>query len=135
MSTPYAVPLPNDKNGNPLQGIPSPKVANTRYGSENGTASSVMTMTDNTTVVEIAAIGGPAVMRWVAASDTQASVISAVATANFDYVIPSATMRRFVVPIESVGVSSVVGINPQAGLYRRYAVKSIGVASVLSSEY
>lgn len=136
MASNYTQQLARDKNGVPLQEYPAPIRPQTRYSSENASASSVISFTHDTTAIEIAAVGGPAVMRWVTTSDTQASVVSA-AGGNFDHVIPTATYRRFVVPIESAGLggSSVVGINREAGLYQRVAVKSIGTASVLTIEY
>ena len=133
----YAPKLPYDKTGEPLQGYPSPKLALSRYASENSTNSSVISVTHDTTALEITAIGNAAVMRWVTTGDTQASVISiAGATANFDHVIPNGTVRRFVIPIESeTQTGSVQGINREIGLYQRVAIKSIGIASVLLSEF
>lgn len=132
----YAKNIPNDRNNNPLQDYPPAASAISRYSSENSSASSVITLNDNTSVVEVAASNGGAVIRWVGTGDTIGSVISiAGATANFDHYIPSNDYRKFVVPRETQGVQSVVGINIQAGLYRRLAVKSIGVASVLTTEY
>lgn len=135
----YAKSMPRDKGGEPIQSAPAPFVAITRYGGENGSASSVLTVSSMTTALEIVAVGGPAVMRWVATSDTQASVISAIATSNFDHVIPSGTMRRFVIPQERTPsnnpLGSVQGVNLELGLYQRVAIKSIGIASVLTTEY
>lgn len=136
MAKAYAKSLPRDRDGGVMVESPAPFLALARSASENVTASSVLTVTDNTTVIEIAPVGAPAVMRWVATTDTQASVVSiAGGTANFDHVIPTATFRRFVIPQETAGTSSVVGANTQNGLYKRYAIKSIGVGSVLTAEY
>jgi len=46
-------------------------------------------------------------------------------------------VRRFVIPIETRADqgSSAVGINRGEGLYQRVAIKSIGIASVLTTEY
>ena len=137
MINPYP-PLPRDKGNQPMQEYPSPKLANARYTSENATTSSVISVSHDTTTLEVAAIGGPAVLRWVATSDTQASVISnAGATANYDHVIPSGTMRRFAIPIESMyqAPSSMVGANRLNGLYQRVAIKSVGIASIMTTEY
>jgi hypothetical protein len=111
-----------------------------RYVSENATASSVITLSQNTTAIEIAAGGSPAVMAWIPTNDTTASVIAIVgATANYDHTIAANTVRRFVIPIESQsnsqGYSSMVGENRAYGLYQRVAFKSQGIASVLLSEY
>ena len=133
----YAPNLPREKGGEPMQEYPSPKLALARVTNENATASSVISVTHNTTALEIAAVGGTAAMRWVTTGDTQASVVTiAGATANFDHVIPSGTMRRFVIPIESnPQTGSVQGINREIGLYQRVAIKSIGIASVLLAEF
>ena len=111
------------------------------YGSENGTASSVISLTHDTTALEIAAVGGTAYMRWVRTAETQASVVNAVSGANFTHVIPTNTYRKFVIPIESAptmgqsNTASMVGINRREGLYQRVAVKTQGNASVLVTEY
>ena len=131
----YYKPLPVDKNRNALQQQPAALRALASYGDENGAASSVITLTDDTTDIEVAAVGGPAAIRWVTTADTQASVVTAVSGANFDHVIGTGTVRRFAVPKESGGTHSVVGANIQQGLYRRVAAKSIGTASVLLTEY
>ncbi len=138
----YAKALPRDRGGETMQNHPAPFKALATYGGENSSASSVITLTDNTTAIEVDAQGGSCVVRWVPATETAAvspfaSVISiAGGTANFDHVVPVGTVRRFVVPQELGMVqSSVVGANVQNGLYKRVAVKSIGVASVLTTEY
>ena len=110
-------------------------------GSENGTASSVISTTHDTTALEIAAVGGTGFMRWVRTGDTQASLVSAVSGANFEHVIPTGTVRRFVIPIEAQATqgqsntASMVGINRREGLYQRYAIKTAGNASILATEY
>lgn len=131
----YAAPQPIDRNENTMQGYPTPEPALTQYLRENATTSSVMTLTDDTTVIEIAAGGGPAIMKWITTADTSGSVFGSVLGVNYDHVIPKDTLRRFVVPIERIGVSSIVGYNKQNGLYNRVAVRSMGIASVLTSEY
>lgn len=110
--------------------------------SENATTSSVITLSDNTTSIEIAAQGAGAVMRWVFATDASGpatSVISAAGTANFDHFIGSGTVRRFVIPIEvqnnAQGYSSMVGQRVANGLFARVAYKTFGVGSVLVTEY
>lgn len=135
----YAKGLPRDRGLEPMQQYPAPFVALARQSTENATASSVITLTQDTTAIELGATGGAAVMRWVATADTQASVISiAGATANFDHLVPTGTVRRFVVPIESnpaTGYGSMQGANREYGLYRRLAYKSVGIASVMLSEF
>lgn len=123
---------------------PAPLKAVEQYYSENAVASSVLTLTENTTAIEIATGGTPIIMRWVGRSDTEASVVAAPTTsANFDHAIPANTVRRFVVPIEitnngvQVGATatSMVGANIENGLFRRVAYKSQANASVFTSEY
>jgi hypothetical protein len=131
--------LPRDKGNEAMQNYATHASVKAVYASENASASSVITLTPDTTVLEIAAIGASptgGVMRWVRTADTQGSVISAVG-GNFAHVIPGNSVRKFAVPIEVMyqAPSSMVGANIQNGLYRRVAIKSIGVASVLLTEY
>lgn len=137
MSTDYAGGPPIGRNTHPIQGSPFPARAFARYVSENATVSSVLTLTDDTTAVEVATGGTLAVMRWVTTGDTQASIVAvAGSTSNFDHAIPANTVRRFVVPIElSTRQASTVGWNVQNGLFKRIAVKTQGIASVLVSEH
>lgn len=120
-------------------GAPAPVKAIARYVSENATASSVISLSQNTTAIEIATGGTPAVMAWVLQADTTASVIAiAGATSNFDHEIAANTVRRFVVPIETAGgtqYGSVQGANREYGLFQRVAIKTQGIASVLVTEY
>lgn len=104
--------------------------------SENAAVSSVVTLNDNCTNLEIAAVGAPVFIRWVPRSDTQGSVIGvAGATANYDNVVPAGTYRKFVVPIETIGTSSIVGANIANGLYNRIAYISGSAGSVLTTQY
>ena len=137
MAINYAKELPRDKQGAAMQEFPAAVRPNARYASENATVSSVITLTDDTTEIEIGAQGNGAIMRWVTAGDTQASVVGiAGSTANFDHFVGSGTVRRFVVPIAlSTVQASTVGINVQMGLFKRVAYRSTGIGSVLLSEY
>lgn len=135
-----AAPLPIDKRGTPYQTATPQASAIARYMSENSAASSVISVTHDTTAIEIAAVGAPVFMRWVASTDTQASVIGiAGATANFDHVIPANMWRRFVLPIDnSLGtpaVNSVQGANRANQLYQRFAWKTGPSASIFGSEF
>ena len=134
----YAKGQPTGNNNVPFFESPPAIKAIARYVTENGTVSSVISLTHDTTAIEVGTGGTAATMRWVATSDTQASVVAiAGATANFDHVIPANTVRRFVVPVEAVPTSnsSVQGANRANGLYQRIAWKTQGIASVLLSEY
>lgn len=132
-------PLPTDAAQREMQEFPTPFKAIVTRARDSAVASSVITLNDNTTTIEIAATGGAAFIRWVPTTETAGvapagSVISAAGTANFDNAIAANTVRRFAVPIENfVAQSSVVGLNKQYGLYNRVAI--IGVASVASTEY
>lgn len=137
MSINYAKPLPHGSDGQEQQECPPPFLAKQARNFENGTVSSVISFTHDTTSIEVAAVGGAAVIKWIATSDTQASVVSAISGANYDHVISKDTVRRFILPIESQGTTpgSVVGVNRGNGLYQRIAYKSMGVSSVLLAEY
>ena len=106
------------------------------YSSENAVTSSVITLTPDTTAIEIGAAGNPVVMRWVRTADTQGSVTSGAAS-NAEHLVTTATVGKFAVPIETSyqAPSSMVGANILNGLYRRVAIKSWGVGSVLFSEF
>ena len=139
--------LPQDKMGQTMTEFAAPFISNARYTNENAVASSVITVNDKTTTIEVTANGGAAILRWVPRTETAGvgaagSVIGiAGATANYDHVIPSNTMRRFAIPIEvSTGnaPSSMMGANSLNGLYQRFAIKSaalLGLSSVLTSEF
>lgn len=140
MATNYAKQLVIDKVGTPYQNSPPAASAIARYVSENATASSVISVTDDTTAIEVAAAGAATVIRWVATTDTQASVVAiAGSTANFDHVIPPNTVKRFVIPVDTTASvppqTSQVGANRRNQLYQRYAWKTQGVGSVLGSEF
>jgi hypothetical protein len=139
MNNPYSR-IPIDRGGNVMQEYATIASVVAVYASENGATSSVITLTPDTTTVEIAAVGGTGVMRWVRTGDgtgAATSVVSAVGGANFNHVIPTANVRKFAVPIETTyqAPSSMVGINIQNGLYRRVAYKTVGNASILVTEY
>jgi hypothetical protein len=135
MSINYSKAIPHDRNNEPQQGLPPAFVAIQTDLSENNAASSVISLSANTTTIEVGAAGSGAVIKWIPVAASQTSVISAAGTANYDNFIPANQVRRFVVPVESQGLSSVVGLQAQAGLYARVAVKSVGAASVLTTQY
>ena len=137
MSQNYSPKIPRDKTGVPLQHVVG-DVALGQFSSENATASSVVSVTHDTTALEIAAVDTTGFMRFVTTGDTEASVVAiAGATANYDHVIPAGTVRRFVIPIETegTGYTSVQGLNRGEGLFQRVAYKSAGISSILVTEY
>jgi hypothetical protein len=133
MNNPYSK-LPRAADGVELQNFSAPFPAVARYRADT-TASSVVTLTDNTTTLEVGASGGSGVLiRWVASTDTQASVTGS----NYDNFVPANMVRRFAVPQEKAGVSSIVGANVQNGLYKRVAWianAAASASSVIASEY
>lgn len=131
----YAKPVAVDKNGNTLDSQPLPLKALVTVVSENGAVSSVITLNDNTTDIEIAAVSAPVAIRWIARGDTQGSVLTVAGTANYDAFLQSNQTKRFIVPIETIGTSSVVGANIANGLYNRLAYKTVGIGSILSNQY
>ncbi len=149
MSQNYAAGRPAGSTGQTVDALaPAPYKAIKQYTSENATASSVISLTDNTTAIEVATNAAPAFVRWVPSTETAAvspfaSVIAiAGSTANYDFVVPPNAVRRFVVPIElstnkTVGATatSVVGQRVEYGLFARVAVKTAGIASVMVAEY
>lgn len=138
MSANYAKSLPRDVGGAALQEFNTQASCLGTYSIENAAVSSFITLSAHTTVLEIGANGNGAVMRWVRTAETEASVVSA-AGGNFHHVIGAGTVRRFVIPKEvsagGLGTGSTIGINLSEGLYRRVAYKSLGIASVLLTEF
>jgi len=139
---PWLAGSPIAQNGEMMQEIPDPKPALARYGASTQ-ASSVITLTDDTTMIDIAVVGpqgtGLAV-KWIPTTDTQASVVASGATANFDYAIPSPWRQRLAVPVEKTGASgssSMVGVNLSKGLYKRFAYIGTGapMPSVFVAEH
>lgn len=141
-SQPY-VRVPHDQGGEPLVGYPAALKAKATYAAIGALGvSSVVTFTDNTTVLEVETAGGNGVViRWVPSTETAAvspfgSVISSGLTANFDHAIPNNTVRRFAIPQETIGTVSIVGAGIQAGLYRRVAWSAAGAtASIIATEF
>lgn len=136
MSLNYQKALPRDSGtGEAMQAYPAPRLSLREIVSENAATSSVVTLNDNTTAIEVTAVGSTGFIKWIPTTNTNPSVISAAGTADYDHVIPAGTVRRFVVPQESIGVSSMSGANVMNGCYQRVAWKTGGIGSILSSEF
>lgn len=137
----YARGKPMGNNQVPFYDSPPAVKAIEQYYTENGVTSSVITLTQNTTAIEIGAGKSAVLMRWVYIADAETaatSVIMSGATANWDHVIPEGQVRRFVVPIEgnyAEGQGSMVGANRANALFRRVAYKNTSIGSVFASEY
>ena len=137
MALNYATALPLDERGIPMQELPSPVLAlATTVAVAN--ISSVVTLNNNTTSIEVAATPLAAAIKWIPVGAAQTSVISSFASAaNFDHIVPAGTVRRFVVPRETQGIAGPALANSVHGLYQRLAVVPINaaVSSILVTEY
>jgi hypothetical protein len=121
---------------------PAPFLSQEQYNSANAVNSSVISLTPNTSTIEVGTVGGQgAVIRWIPLTETAgvspyASVISSGLGSNFDHFIPAGTLRRFVLPKETGGAPTgqVGSVN---GLYQRIAIMNAGItaSSVLLSEF
>ena len=133
----YAKSIPRDTGTAPMDGFPAPFKAQARFYRDNAATSSIQTLTDNTTQIEVGVSGNTGVMlRWVPATETAVAPAGSVLTTNFDHYIAPNSYRAFVVPKENQGTASIVGANIQNGLYRRVAISTTaGNASVLTTEY
>lgn len=140
----YITNIPVDKAGTPLQEFPAAVIAQEQYTTENGVASSVISLQPNTTSLEVSAFGGQgAAIRWIRTTETAsvspfASVIASGLGANYDHVIPAGTVRRFAVPRETQGIGTGnMQVGSTFGLYQRVARINVGSSpsSVLVSEY
>lgn len=128
--------LPVDQSRTPMQEFPAALDAIQSFGSSNTAASSVVTLADNAVNLEVTTGANPVALRWVATTDTQASVIAVGASANFDHVVPANATRRFAVPVEGNQVASIVGDGVREGLYRRVAwITAASNSSVYGTTY
>lgn len=142
MAKDYALGLPVGGNGIPFYNSPPPVKAVRGTYSENATVSSVITLTADTTAIEITSVGSPVAVRWVGQTDAVGSVVTAagVGTSNYDHLLTSSARVRLIVPIEvqrSTGApnASMVGGNIDNGLFQRVAYKTQGIGSVFVTEY
>lgn len=141
MAVNYSKQLPQDRNNVPMIEALPPFPALAQNVRDTGAISSVWALNPNTTAVQVAAVGGPVVIKWV--GNQAGSVFGSVAGANYDAVISQNSSRLFVVPRSVAGIAnwngqgtpSVQGLNISEGLYPAIATRSLGVASVLLTEY
>ncbi len=139
----YAKKLPIDVAGNVMQRFPAPAIANEQYNTTNAVASSVISLHPMTSSLEVSTFGGQGVViRWIPKTETDlvtpfASVISSGLGANFDHHIPAGMYRQFVVPKETIGLSTPGQVGSVNGLYQRVAVINAGItaSSVLLAEF
>lgn len=137
MARNYAKALPVDVGSNTMVGSPAPVKALQRFAA-SAAVSSVITLDDAATQVEVGASGNGVLVRWVPRTETASvSPFASVTTGNFDHYVPAGAVRYFVVPREVAPVTSIVGVNVAEGLYQRVAfIQQPGTAgSVISATY
>ena len=134
---------PQGELGEVKVGYAPAKVALARQNKEDTAASSILLLTHDTTEMEVLAVGTTVAGKWLSQATVDSSVagtsvITAAATANYDFLVPVNTFRRVVVPIATNVQSSgsVMGVNRKFGLYPAVAFKSISTTgSVLTAEF
>lgn len=124
--------LPLEKNNYPIALIPA-KISN-HSQSVVATTSSVMTLSANTTVLNVMVVGNSgtgsagALGKWGSSS---------VNTASFDFMINAGQNLTFAVPVSVFGapLASVAGANAANGLYNTVSFIQVGAASIFTAEY
>ena len=138
----YAKSNPIADKGGVMTDFPAPVIAQDQYMTENGVASSVISLQPQTSQIEVSTFGGQGVViRWVPRTETAAvspfgSVIASGLGANFHHHVPPNMWRQFVVPKETQG-SYAGQLGSVHGLYQRVAVINAGptASSVLLAEF
>lgn len=141
--TNYAPITPSDQGNYPKIGYPPAKTALATQNKENATASSILLLTHDTTELEVAAAGQNVAGKWLSQATVDSSVagtsvITAIDTTNYDFMVGNNTIRRFVVPVarNNPAPGSIQGINRSAGLYPAVAFKTFaGNGSVLTAQF
>lgn len=139
----YAAGTPVGNNQMPIYNSPAPFAAVTTTVKDSATTtSSILVLSQNTTAIEVSPTGGPAFIKWLSQSVVDSSVagtsvIATGASANFDHVVPNATVRRFVVPIATVplSTSSFQGANRENGLYPNVAYAGTATSVIAITQY
>lgn len=143
MAENYSRGVPIGNNGTPhFQSPPAVAAIATTVKDAATTTSSILVLNPNTTAVEVSGTGGPVYIKWltqavVDSSVAGTSVIGTGASANFDHIVPAATVRRFVVPIATIPAShqSVQGANALNGLYPNVAYRGVVTSIIAITEY
>ncbi len=141
MAKNYSQRIPLDREGATMVNSLPPFPAIAVNMRESGAASSVWTLNANTTAVLVTAQGGGAAIKW--AANQQTSVFASVGGQSYDATLAPNESRLFVVPRSVMGIPnysaiqnpSIVGLNTSEGLYPGIATRSLGVGSVLLTEY
>lgn len=139
----YAKKLARDVTGEAMQEYPAPfKTVASVYFRDNLPPSSVVSLSQDTTLLEVGSFGGQGtVIRWVPIGETPGnfytSVISSGLGANYDHWVPAGTYRKFMVPKETQGQIGAMQIGSVNGLYQRIAISNAGLtaSSVLVTQY
>ena len=124
--------LPLEKNNYPIALTPA-KISN-HSQSVVAVTSSVLTLSPNTTVLNVMVIGNSGngsagtLGKWGSAS---------VTVANFDFQINAGQNLTFGVPVSVFGaqLASVAGANAANGLYNTVSFINVGAASIFTAEY
>lgn len=141
MAKNYSQRLPRDRDDGWMPDSFPPYPSNAVNLRENASASSVWSLNANTTAVLVTTIGAGAAIKW--AGNQQASVFASALGASYDATLSPNSTRLFVVPRSVAGIQnwsgtqnpSILGLNQSEGLYPGIAVRTLGVGSVLLTEY
>lgn len=129
----YSQRLPRDRDGGFMTNSLPPFPSNAVNLRENGATSSVWTLNPNTTNVQVVATSFPVGIKW--AGNQQVSVFGSVGGMSYDAIVPANSQLLFAVPRSVMGITSIAGMNVQEGLYSGLATRSLGIGSVLLTEY
>ena len=142
MAQNYAQMTPRDKGSYPRHDLVPAMTAKARTNKENAVTSSILNLTHDTTEIEVAAVNAHVALKWldqatIDSSVAGTSVITAAGSGNWDHIVQTDTVRRFVPPISKfVQSGSIQGINRELGIYPAVAYKTFaGNGSVLTAEY
>lgn len=141
MAVNYSKPLPQDRNMVPMVNSLPPYQSLQVNVRENGAASSAWGLNSNTTAVLVTPIGGGAAIKW--GTNQETSVFASIGGMAYDATLAAGESRLFAVPRNTagipnwnnVGAPSLVGLNTSEGLFSVIATRSLGVGSVLLTEY
>lgn len=141
MATNYSQRLPRDRNDVPMTESLPPFPAIQVNVRETGVASSVWALNANTTAVLVTAVNGGAAIKW--AGNQATSVFASVGGMSYDATLAPNESRLFSVPRSVMGTAnwnatqapSIVGLNISEGLFPAIAARSLGIGSVLLTEY
>lgn len=138
----YSPNLPRDKGDAVKTAYVPAYPALARATSENAAVSSILLLGHNTTELEMLAVGQTTAIKWLSQATVDSSVagtsvLTAVATGNWDHVLPVGEPRRFVIPVAQAAYTpSVQGVNRANGLYPAVAYKTFaGNGSVFTAEF